>query len=190
MGWTRSARLRLTAGSLSSITVVGRDWFLNGRQSRGRLKCSVLVRPFWFAPDVQLFDVLSFGCAVFVFTRLVGRAKKRSEKSRYIRVTGNLCLLRLSACRVRWAVCWVRNAWLTKKYQLNSDIFEIWIDFFVSQGLKCLQFAEENQKIDGHTGATCFVDGGQRNRIMHLIFNQIVTNFVFLILAELFWLYQ
>lgn len=32
-----SAHLRLTAGSPSGITVVGHDWFLWGRQSRGRL---------------------------------------------------------------------------------------------------------------------------------------------------------
>jgi len=32
-------------------------------------KCSALARPFWFAVDVWLFDVLSFGCAAFIFTQ-------------------------------------------------------------------------------------------------------------------------
>lgn len=52
-----SARLRLTAGSPSSITVVGRDWFLWGRQSHGGLNVLLwLVR----------FDLCKmYGCLTF-----------------------------------------------------------------------------------------------------------------------------
>lgn len=52
-----SAHLRLTAGSPSSITVVGRDWFLWGRQSHRRLNVLLwLVR----------FDLLwMYGCLTF-----------------------------------------------------------------------------------------------------------------------------
>lgn len=52
-----SAHLGLTAGSLSSITVL-RPWLISQRQAKPReAKRSAWARPFWFAPDVRLFDI-------------------------------------------------------------------------------------------------------------------------------------
>lgn len=46
-------------------------WLISRRQAEPReAKCSALARPFWFARDVRLFDVLSFWCAVFVIAPL------------------------------------------------------------------------------------------------------------------------
>ena len=45
-------------------------WLISQRQGEPQeAKCSALARPFWFAVDVWLFDVLSFGCAAFIFTQ-------------------------------------------------------------------------------------------------------------------------
>lgn len=55
-----SAHLGLTAGSLSSITVL-RPWLISQRQAKPReAKRSASARPFWFAPDAQLFDIFVF----------------------------------------------------------------------------------------------------------------------------------
>lgn len=55
-----SAHLGLTAGSLSSITVL-RPWLISQRQAKPReAKRSASARPFWFAPDVRLFDIFGF----------------------------------------------------------------------------------------------------------------------------------
>lgn len=54
---TLSAHLGLTAGSPSSIAVVGHGWF-SLRQSKPReAKCTASARPFWFALCVRLFDI-------------------------------------------------------------------------------------------------------------------------------------
>lgn len=44
-------------------------WLISLRQAEPQeAKCSALARPFWFALDVRLFDIMSFGCALFVST--------------------------------------------------------------------------------------------------------------------------
>lgn len=55
-----SAHLGLTAGSLSSITVL-QPWLISQRQAEPQeAKRSASARPFWFAPDIRLFDIFVF----------------------------------------------------------------------------------------------------------------------------------